>query len=249
MSATDSQARHFSRRLSAATQGLHLPSEDELLHGMSFFRDDLGEDIREYAERLSRRIRKRGNPALASLAAALDELTVEQSEDGVQCLEKSLDDVDDVKGVPVEACRLRCRYYLASFGDPGAAASIAGEAATQALRGINGSDELRMVVRALAWAVMARTLAHAAKVDGLYASRRSLSHMRHGYERQFEATIQRAVRPKEPEPKPAVVDDLAVGPEGEEPDAADMDGSVVVFTSIRTERRRARRHGAPLDIG
>ena len=104
---------------------------------MNFFRDDLGEDIREYAERLSRRIRKRGDLALASLAAALDELTVEQSEDGVQCLVKALDGVDDVKGVPVEACRLRCQYYLASFGDPDAAASIAGEAATVALRDIN----------------------------------------------------------------------------------------------------------------
>ena len=93
MSSKDSQERHFSRRLTAAVQGLHLPSEEELLRGMNFFRNDLDEDIREYAERLSRRIRKRGDPALASLAAALEELTVEQSQDGVQSL------------VPVPRCR------------------------------------------------------------------------------------------------------------------------------------------------
>lgn len=80
MSSKDSQDRHFSRRLKAAVEGLHLPSEEELLRGMSFFRGDLGEDIREYAERLWRRVRKRGDHALEPLAAALEELTVEQSD-------------------------------------------------------------------------------------------------------------------------------------------------------------------------
>lgn len=56
MSSKDSADRHFSRRLTAAVQGLHLPSEEELLRGMNFFRNDLDEDIREYAERLSRRM-------------------------------------------------------------------------------------------------------------------------------------------------------------------------------------------------
>lgn len=158
----DSQERHFSRRLTAALQGLHLPSEEELLRGMNFFRNDLDEDIREYAERLSRRIRKRGDLALASLAATLEELAVEQSQDGVQFLVQCLDGVEEVNGVPIEACRLRCQYYLASFGDPDAAASIASEAATVALRDINESDNLRMVGRALGWGVMTRSLVHAA---------------------------------------------------------------------------------------
>ncbi|MCV3243095.1 hypothetical protein [Mesorhizobium sp. ZC-5] len=200
---------------------------------MNFFQNNLDEDIREYAERLSRRIRKRGDLALASLAAALEELTVEQSEDGVQSLVQCLDGVEEVNGVPVETCRLRCQYYFASFGDPDAAASIAGEAATVALRDINERDGLRMVGRALGLAVMSRTLEHTSKVDGLYTPRRSVFRMLHGYERDFEAAIQRAVRKREQEEKeasavddPAVVEDKAAG------GSADMDGSVVVFTSI-----------------
>jgi hypothetical protein len=236
MNSKDSHARHFSRRLCAATQGLHLPTEEELLRGMNFYRNDLGEDIREYAERLSGRVRKRGDLALAALAAALEELTVEQSEDGLQCLVKALDGVEEIKGVPVEACRLRCQYYLASFGDPDAAASIAGEAATVALRDVNERDDLRMVGRALAWGVMSRTVAHAVKVDGFYASRRSLSHTLHGYEQDFEAAVQRAARKREPEDKEApVVDAPAADLDDDRVNAANIDRSVVVFTSIGNE--------------
>lgn len=151
----------------------------------------------------------------------------------MQSLVKSLDAVDDVKGVPVEACRVRCQYYLASFGDPDAAAAIAGEAATLALRDISESDNLRMAGRAIAWGVMARTLAHAVKIDGLYASRRSLAHTLHGYERDFEAAIQRAARKREPEQKEVPANDaFMLDLEDETVGAADMDGSVVVFTSI-----------------
>ncbi|MFU0505615.1 AAA family ATPase [Pseudaminobacter sp. NGMCC 1.201702] len=232
MSSKDSLIRHFSRRLTAAVQGLHLPSEEELLRGMNFFRNELNEDIREYASRLSGRIRKRGNPALTSLAGALEELTVEQSEDGVQSLLGALDAVDDIKGVPVDACWLRCQYYLASFGDPDAAASIAGEAATVALRDINGSDDLRMVGRALGWAVTSRTLEHTRKINDLHAPR-SLSRILHGYERDFEAAIQRAVRKREPEQNEVPADDAFVlDPEDETVVAVEMDGSVVVFTSV-----------------
>jgi hypothetical protein len=233
MSSKDSLDRHFNRRLAAALQGLHLPSENELLRGMNFFRNDLKEDIREYAERLSRRMRKRGDLALAAFAAVLEELAVVQSEDGVQSLVRCLDAVDDVKGVPVAACRLRCQYYLASFGDPDAAAAIAGEAATVVLGDINERDDLQMVGRALAWGVMARTLAHAVKIDGFYASQRSLAHTQHGYERDFEAAIKRAVRKREPEQKEVPADDaFAQNLEDETMGAAEMDGTVVVFTSI-----------------
>jgi len=232
MSSNDSQDRHFSRRLKAAVEGLHLPSEEELLRGMSFFRGDLGEDIREYAERLWRRVRKRGDLAFASLAAALEELTVEQSDDGVRSLVKALDGVEEVKGVPIEACRLRCQFYLASSGDSDAAASIAGEAATVALRDINNRDDLGMAGRALAWGVMARTLAHAVRVDGLYASRRSLSRMLQGYERDFAGAIKRASKRREPEEESLVENDLLEVEDGETPDVVDRDGSVIVFTSV-----------------
>jgi hypothetical protein len=234
MRSKDSLDRHFSRRLTAAVQGLHLPSEDELLRGMNFFRNDLDEDIREYAERLSRRIRKRDDPALASLAAALEELAVEQSEDGVQSLVQCLDGVEEVNGVPVETCRLRCQYYLASFGDPDAAASIASQAATIALRDINESDNLRMAGRALGWGVMARTLTHAVNIHGFHASLRSLAHTLHSYERDFEAAIERAVKKRQQEEQEASVVDALVEVSEDEAagGAVDVDGSVVVFTSI-----------------
>lgn len=234
MSSKGSLDRHFNRRLTAALQGLHLPSEDELLHGMNFFRDDLEKDIREYAERLSRRIRKRGDLALATLAAALEELAVEQSEDGVRSLVQCLDAVEEVKGVPAEACRLRCQYYLASFGNAEAAAAIAGEAATVALRDVNESDNLRMVGRALGWGVMSRTLEHTRKIDGFYASRRSLAHALRGYERDFEAAILRAVRKRQREEKEELGVDALAATQEDEADGgpADLEGSVVVFTSI-----------------
>lgn len=232
MSCPDSQDRHFNRRLNAAIEGLHLPSEEELLRGMAFFRGDLGEDIREYAERLWRRIKKRGDLAFASLAAALEELTVEQSDDGVRSLVRALDGVEEVKGVPIEACRLRCRFYLASSGDSDAAASIAGETASVLLRDINKRDDLRMAGRALAWAVMAYSLAHTAKVGNLYASRRSLSRMLQGYERDFEGAIKRASKRREPEEEELSVDVPAEATDNETLDVADKGGSIIVFTSV-----------------
>lgn len=90
-----------------------------------------------------------------------------------------------------------------------------------------------MVGWALGWGVMSRTLEHTRKVEGLYAPRRSLSHMLHCYERDFEAAIQRAVRKRQSEEKEvSVVDALAAVVEEETAGGADMDGSVIVFTSI-----------------
>lgn len=51
MSGKDSRGsrdRHFERRLKAAKAGLHLPTEIELLRGMSFLFDDMASDIREF---------------------------------------------------------------------------------------------------------------------------------------------------------------------------------------------------------
>ncbi|MHA6646193.1 hypothetical protein, partial [Mesorhizobium sp. A623] len=64
--------RHFERRMKAAKIGLHLPSEEELLRGMAFFDDELRSDIREYASRLTRRMKNRGREELAPLINCLD---------------------------------------------------------------------------------------------------------------------------------------------------------------------------------
>ncbi|TPL02548.1 hypothetical protein FJ938_19040 [Mesorhizobium sp. B2-4-14] len=146
MTAKDSPLdRHFDRRLKAAKAGLHLPSEDELLRGMAFFGDKLEDDIREYSSRLSRRMRKRGRVELLPLASCLDDLAVEQSEDGIKSVEAALVVAEAVKGIPAEACRLRCQFYLASFGDPQAAAVVAGEAASLAMRDFNEGKGPRML--------------------------------------------------------------------------------------------------------
>ena len=89
-----------------------------------------------------------------------------------------------------------------------------------------------MAGRALSWAVMACTLAHAAKVDNLYASRRSLSRMLQGYERDFEGAIKRASKRREPEEEPLAIDDLAEDIDDQTPDVLDRDGSIIVFTSV-----------------
>jgi hypothetical protein len=139
--------RHFYRRLKAAKAGLHLPSEEELLRGMDFLGDRLEDDIREYSSRLSRRVKRRGRVALLLLANCLDDLATEQSEDGIKCLEAALDAAEAVRGVRAGACRLRCQFYLAVFGDPQATAAIAGETASMAMNDFNEGRSPRVARR------------------------------------------------------------------------------------------------------
>lgn len=103
---------------------MHLPTAEELLRGMAFFREDLAEDIREYSGRLSVRVKERKQTGLGPLATRLDELTVEPSKDGVLAVEAALDLIDDTQGLAVAECRLRCRFYRAFFGDGQATALI-----------------------------------------------------------------------------------------------------------------------------
>lgn len=151
--------RHFARRLNAAKAGLHLPSAEDLLRGMNFFRDERAEDMREYANRLSRHLRKRNRESLASLIGILDEMAVYPDEEGLGALEGFLEGMtSDRKGFPADECRLRCRYYKASFGDARAAAIIAGETAKLALEDIRREQKPDLIWRALSWAVHATYL-------------------------------------------------------------------------------------------
>ncbi|TPK11647.1 AAA family ATPase [Mesorhizobium sp. B2-5-7] len=196
MTFRDSTDRHFDRRQKAAKAGLHLPSEDELLRGMNFFGDRLEDDIREYSSRLSRRMRKRGRVELLPLASCLDDLAVEQSEEGIKSVEAALVVAEAVKGIPAEACRLRCQFYLASFGDPQAAAAVAGETASMAMRDVNESRGPQMLWRALAWSMLSRTLFFSRCVDVFHIPRHSLFRMLLNYEAEFESAILNA-RPED----------------------------------------------------
>lgn len=169
MDETSCETRLFKRREKAVTAGQRLPTEEELLRGMPFFRDTLTEDRRKFGDRLARRLRRRKHPDGAGIVACLEELSVEQSQDSVRALESELDGIEDSAGVPVESARLRCLLYRAGFGDPDAAA-VAGEMALLELRDLKSSaDNGRMLWQSLGWVAFSRDLA-AWQRAGLYRS-------------------------------------------------------------------------------
>ncbi len=231
-----SHRRHFRRRQDAARAGRHLPTEEELLRGMGFFRGELAADIREYAARLSRRIRKRPNPTLAALAASLDELTIEPSEDAVQSLDTVLGAMEGRERVVVEAGRLRCQFYLANFGDPDSVARIAGEMATLALTDLREREEVGLLWHALAWSAHSCSIARMQRNDSGRLRQRGpfweLSGLKHRFRmaiegRQFSAGAA-AVEP------PA--SGLDAGDASKRTQAAaSPDGTAVVFRCIGNE--------------
>ncbi|TCM55659.1 ATPase family protein associated with various cellular activities (AAA) [Rhizobium sp. PP-F2F-G48] len=150
--------RHFQRRQKAAVAGLHLPTAEELLRGMAFFRDDLIEDIREYSGRLSASVKKRNGGGLELLAASLDMLNFDPSEEGVLAVEAALDHSDEVERLPINQCRLRCRFYRAVFGNGQATALIAGEIAHLASEDIGSGRGNELLSRSLGWALQSRAL-------------------------------------------------------------------------------------------
>lgn len=165
-----SQDRHFLRRQQAAIAGLHLPTAEELLRGMAFFREDLAEDIREYSDRLSGLLKKRKRTGLARLATCLDELALHPSSDAVLAVEAALDLIDDAQGLPFNEGRLRCRFYRAFFGDGEATALIAGEIAHLASEKPTAAESLHLLWRSLSWAAQSRAL-HARQRAGVSSER------------------------------------------------------------------------------
>lgn len=229
------RARHFKRRRKAAEEGLYLPTEEELLRGMTFFRERLVEDLREYASRLGRRIRKRGEANLEPLAAVLDELTVEQSSDAVRSLETMLDIVEEPEGISFDDCRLRCRFYLACFGDPGAAAAVAAEIASLALVDTRTRKGREMLWRSLSWATHSRQLAKWERSGVVRSAGRGVQfHPDFGsYEYQFKAAILDP-GPEERKEQDSPPGDLAVPDPEQEVSAADAEatGAVIVVSAV-----------------
>lgn len=162
--------RHFTRRQKAAVAGLHLPTAEELLRGMAFFREDLAEDIREYSNRLSGLVKKRKRPGLALLTTGLDELALCPSNDSVHAVEAALDLIEDAQGLPIDECRLRCRLYRAFLGDGQATALIAGEIAHLASEKLTSSESHHLLWRSLSWAALSRAL-HARQRAGVSSER------------------------------------------------------------------------------
>lgn len=190
---TSREYRLFKRREKAVAAGLRLPTEEDLLRGTPFFRNDLSQDLREYGDRLARRLRRRQRRDLASIVACLDELVVEQSRDSVLALEAALDGLVGAAGVPLDAARLRCLLYRAGFGDPDAAAAIAGEMALLALRDLQSSDDLRMLWCSLGWAAYSCDLAawRRAGVFGSPAKGLGVGLELRSYADRFKTAVQR----------------------------------------------------------
>ncbi|WP_311031507.1 hypothetical protein [Mesorhizobium koreense] len=146
MSLKDSRSRrdrHFERRLEAAKAGRHLPTEIELLRGMPFLSDDMAADLREFAERLSRRLRHNPKFESALLIATLDDLAVDQSQEAIHCVDAALDETPAFNNDAARAARLRIQYYLASCGDPAAAEVVAGEDIAAFRAGLTPATEKR----------------------------------------------------------------------------------------------------------
>ncbi|WP_024585647.1 AAA family ATPase [Aliihoeflea sp. 2WW] len=186
--------RHFQRRLAAAVAGVHLPSEEELLRGMSFFKDRLIEDIREYASRLGRAAKKRATLGPASILACLDELAVDPCLEAVTVLEDVIAEVEDAKRFPVAACRLRCRIYRAWFGEEDAMAQVAAEAAARAFDDGRYDRLPELTWDALAWGALSVRIAGWKDTGVAIAT----SHTRTDHElqrtrQQFRRAFQRAV--------------------------------------------------------
>jgi hypothetical protein len=223
--------RHFQRRQKAAIAGLHLPTAEELLRGMAFFREDLAEDIREYSGRLAGRVKKRKRTGLALLATSLDELAVEPSEDSVLAVEAALDLIEDTQGLPVEECRLRCRFYRAFFGDGQATALISGEIAHLASGDRSPAESRDLLWRSLGWAAQSHVLDWRRRAGlSVQRSAKWFEPEVQAYELHFKNLITSSMV-DEPEVKDSSPIDLAVGTWEEEPPGHETpatDGVVII---------------------
>ncbi|ANL51571.1 AAA ATPase domain-containing protein [Rhizobium phaseoli] len=208
-----------------------MPTAEELLRGMAFFREDLAEDIREYSDRLSGLLKKRKRTGLALLATSLDELAVDPSNEGVLAVEAALDLIDDAQGLPVNECRLRCRFYRAFFGDGQATALIAGEIAHLASANLPAAESLHLLWRSLSWAAQSRAL-HARQRAGvsIHRSAEWFEMEVRTYEDHFKNAIT-STMVDGPEPKDSVNAGLAIATwEGESSEhvTRPTDGVVVI---------------------
>lgn len=160
------RVRHFARRDKAARAGIHLPSEDDLLAGMSFLGEDLCRDLREFAGRLAGSFGRKGRRGTPELLTALKRAEVFQDFEAIEAILDAIDGCEQELGSQTRAAgnlagtRLRCRIYLAHMGDPAACARLAGEAARRAIgkRGSREGGRLGLFARSLAWATLSRRI-------------------------------------------------------------------------------------------
>jgi len=239
MSLKDSRShrdRHFERRLEAAKAGRHLPTEIELLRGMPFLSENMAADLREFAERLSRRLKHNQKFDSALLIATLDDLAVDQSQEAIQCVEAALDETQGFNNDAARAARVRIQFYLASCGDPVAAAVIAGETASIALREVRNDNDGRLVSWALAWSVLANSCRQMSQDGMVYWPRGRVNRDLRSFAEDFDVAVTRLSQEtrqtegKTPAVEPPVRMEAIAREKVRKPERAK--GSVIVFSSI-----------------
>jgi hypothetical protein len=228
--------RHFRRRLKAAQEGLHLPTEIELLRGMPFLSDDMASDIREFGERLSRRLKHKPKFEIAPLVASLDDLAIDQSVEALRCVMEAMEGANDFITTSAYDARLRIRFYLASCGDVDAAAAIACETASIALTDVRDYRDFDLLPRALAWAVAAKNYSYMRRSGIMGLPRSRVSHDLRVYASEFETAIRWPEQePKQPDGEPSS-NEVADAQEKVAAEKARQSSGpkdvVVVFTSI-----------------
>lgn len=259
--------RHFMRRMTAARVGLHLPSEDELLRGMPFFRDELVEDVREYASRMSRRLKKRQRVSHAPIAECLEELAVDPDAEGIASLQQVIELIENVKGFPVVSCRLRCRIYAAWLGDDEAMALVAAEMANRALGDARKGGPLHLMWRSLAWGSVSIRLqgwkqTGAVVIGSRHHTESELYSTEKQFRRAFERAVEHEVDERLPKPEETSADERFTVPDGGDEEAVAVpqerpsDGIVVIHdvgNDTTSEGKRVRKEfeafiGRPLPL-
>ena len=148
----EAHKRRFARRSKAAAAGLHLPSEDELLLGMSYFDNTLHTDIREWTVRVLSAIARRKQDAFVPVRHALETLAIDQCPEHIEALIEGLHGASHERWKAREAHLWRCVIYLAAYGDEKAVAILTGRLASRALGQIRHAGKTRWAWEALAWA-------------------------------------------------------------------------------------------------
>jgi len=110
----------------AAREGTHVPSSDELLAGMPFFKDSLREDMLRFARDLNHRVSfETEHPEPLQFLKVLQASLGEPDVGILRSLDTALVNAWEQGWInEVRADRLRCRIYMAHLGDPDAADAI-----------------------------------------------------------------------------------------------------------------------------
>lgn len=208
------RARIFQRHEKAANEGIHLPSNEELLRGMSFYGGYFKKDVQTFASRIMARLTalKQEDTLLAGavgiLSVACEDVDLIRARD---CFEghSSSPRLEDF----LAAGKFRCEYYAACLGDHDSMLSVATYAIYNAQNPIMPPEVAHdFRVAALGWLEMAaspfrRRLNHHPEVHA--RGRGLLDEMIEERDRQAKFLVASVTKDAEPGDKVLVPDPIA----------------------------------------